>query len=86
MSSTFKNMKIDIDNESLHIYIEDNEGENIQSIVYWHIDEVAEDENVAISMVNAVHLFYTNQELLLNKLGHQVIGCSVNTNKEIQWN
>jgi hypothetical protein len=65
-----KELSISIDNESLNIYIDNGDQHEPTHIVYWHLDEVKEDENVAISMVNAVHLFYTNPQELINKLGY----------------
>lgn len=63
-----ENLKIDIDNESLHIYLADNEGEVLSSVCYWHIDEVKEDEEVAITMATAVQLYYTNPKKLVSIL------------------
>jgi hypothetical protein len=65
---------MDIDQESLTIYYDKGEPEQeIEDreyipIVYWHIEEVEEDASVALAMVNAVHLFYTNPQDLLNRL------------------
>jgi len=65
-----EDLKIDIDQESLHIFISDEEGENILSICYWHLDEVEEDPNVCISMLNAVQLYYTDKQKLIDLLKH----------------
>ncbi len=64
-----KDLKLSIDNESVNIYFEppDNMAEPLH-VVYWHIDEVEEDANVAISIANAIHLFYTNPKELLTKI------------------
>lgn len=58
-----------IDIESVTIYLPSNPD---LPIVYWHLDEVAEDENVAISMVNAVNLYHTDREELLERLGYKI--------------
>ena len=59
-----------IDIESLTIYLPD---EPSLPIVYWHLDEVEEDANVAISMLNAVNLYHTDKKELLIKLGYTII-------------
>jgi hypothetical protein len=63
-----KNLQIDIDHESLHIFFTDDEGEVTESVCYWHLDEVKEDEEVAIVMAKAVRLYYTNPEKLVSIL------------------
>jgi len=65
-----ENLKISIDNESLNIYIDNGEDKDPIHICYWHIDEVKEDENVAILMIKAVDLFYTNPEKLLSTINN----------------
>lgn len=62
-------LKMDLDSESLTIYIDGGEEEHIP-IVYWHIEEVEEDATVAFSMANAIHLFYTDPQELLDRLGY----------------
>jgi len=59
-------LKIEIDQESLGIYVNLN-GELIP-ICYWHIDEVEEDSSVMVPMMNAIHLFYTNPQELIDRL------------------
>lgn len=61
-------LSISIDSESLDIYVDNGDQHEPTHICYWHIDEVEEDANVAISMVNAVNLFYTNPQELVNLL------------------
>jgi len=67
-------LKMDIDQESLTIYYDNGEPEQLLEdrehipIVYWHIEEVEEDASVALAMVNAVNLFYTDPQDLLNRL------------------
>jgi hypothetical protein len=63
-----KNMKIDIDNESLHIFIDNGEDIDPLSICYWHLDEVEEDASVCIPMLRAVELFYTDKQKLVDLL------------------
>jgi len=60
-------LKMDLDNESLTIYVYREHEEHIP-IVYWHIDEVEEDATVAFAMINAVRLFYENPQELLDRL------------------
>lgn len=69
-----KKLSIDIDQESVNIFIENGTEMNPKEpthIVYWHIDEVEEDANVAISIANAIHLYHTNPQELINKLGYK---------------
>lgn len=71
-----KNLCIDIDSESLHIFIDN--GDDIISVAYWHIDEVKEDEEVAIPMCKAVQLFYTNQQELVRLVSPKISGTNKN--------
>ena len=48
--------------ESLNIYFDNGEFKDPTYIAYWHLDEVVED---AISMLNAVKMFYTDVNGLL---------------------
>lgn len=64
-----QNLKLVIDNESVNIYREEEGIDEPIHIVYWHLDEVEEDASVAISIANAIQLYYTNQEELLKTLG-----------------
>jgi aspartyl-tRNA synthetase len=52
-------LKLSIDNESVDIYIDNGEDEEPTHVCYWHIDEVKEDENIAIAMAHAIDLFYS---------------------------
>ena len=61
-------LSIAIDNESVNIYVDKGEDNEPLHIVYWHIDEVDEDSSVAISIVTAVQLYYTNPQLLIDTL------------------
>jgi len=58
-----------IDIESVTIYLPSNPD---LPIVYWHLDEVKEDENVAISIANAINLYHTDREELLEKFGYTI--------------
>ena len=58
-----KNLRLSIDDESVNIYV-DNDNEPIH-VVYWHLDEVKDDESVSLVMAKAVQLFYTNPIKLL---------------------
>jgi hypothetical protein len=64
------NMKLAIDGESVNIYVDRGDDKEPIHIVYWHLDEVEEDAEVAISMANAVNIFHTDKKLLLEKLGY----------------
>jgi hypothetical protein len=67
-------LKLDIDGESMTIYFDPEiEGVDTIPIVYWHLDEVVEDSNVAISMCNAIHLYHTNRVELLTRLGYTIL-------------
>lgn len=63
------NMKLIIDAESVNIYVE-REGYEPICIYYCHVDEVKENTDVAISMCNAIDLFYRDREMLINTLGN----------------
>lgn len=58
-----------IDIESITIYLPSDPS---LPIVYWHLDEVKEDENVAISIANAINLYHVNKIELLEKLGYTI--------------
>ncbi len=61
-------LKLAIDSESVNIYIENGEEKDPTHVCYWHIEEWEEDPEVAISIFNAIDLFYTNPKELLNKI------------------
>jgi len=63
-----QNMKLAIDSESVNIYIDNGEDEEPTHVIYWHLDEIHEDPSVAISIAKAIELYYTNPELLLEKI------------------
>ena len=63
-----KMLSISLDKESLNIYVDNGDTQEPTHICYWHIEEVEEDANVSISMINAVHLFHTNPQELINRL------------------
>ena len=69
-----KNLKLSIDSESVNIYFDNGDNKEPTHVVYWHIDEVEEDSNVAISIANAINLYHTNPKELLNKLGFDTKG------------
>ena len=63
-------LQIAIDLESVNIYREVGEDQEPIHIVYWYEDEWLEDpETVVPAIIQAIHLFYTNQIELLEKLG-----------------
>jgi hypothetical protein len=60
-------LKLSIDEESVEVYIDRGNDKDPITIVYWHLEEVEEDANVAISIANAIHLYHTNpRELVKN--------------------
>lgn len=61
-------LRLTIDQESVNIYIDNGEDREPTHIVYWHLDEVEEDANVAISIANAIHLFHTDREELFKSI------------------
>lgn len=61
-----RNLKLRIEEDSVNIFIEGDKEEI--HVAYWHIQEVGDDPSVAISIANAIHLFYTNPKQLLNLL------------------
>ena len=61
-------MKLSIDGESVHIYLDHGDDVDPTSILYWHLDEVEVDNSVSLSIANAIDLFHTNKEELLNKV------------------
>jgi len=66
-------MNISIDAESVNIYVDNGEKNEPTHIAYWHIDEVEEDASVALSIANAINLFYTDKIKLLETLGYQIV-------------
>ena len=67
-------LKLVQDGYSLNIYIENGGDEEPTHVAYWVDDEWMEDaESVVPAMLNAMELFYTNPELLLEKLGLEFI-------------
>lgn len=60
-------LSLSIDSESVDIYVDNGDDEPIH-VCYWHIEEVEEDANVAISMCNAIDLYYRNPQELIDKV------------------
>ena len=63
-----KNLKLSIDAENVNIYIDNGQDNEPTHVAYWHLDEVEEDASVAISIANAIDLFYRDPETLLTRL------------------
>jgi YbbR domain-containing protein len=61
-------LAISIDQESVNIYIDKGETKDPIHVVYYHMDEIEEDASVAIPMVNAVHLFHTHPQELVDRI------------------
>lgn len=66
---TINRMKLATDEESVNIYIDNGEDKEPTHIVYWHIDEWEEDSSIIFSIINAVTLFHTNKQRLLELVG-----------------
>jgi hypothetical protein len=64
----YKKMKLAIDSESVNIYIDNGGDKEPSHVCYWHLDEVEEDSDVAISIANAIDLFHTNKLKLIERL------------------
>jgi hypothetical protein len=63
----YLNLKLAIDSESVNVYVETG-GEPVH-VVYWHMDEWLEDAESSVpATINAVHLFYTNPDELIEKV------------------
>ncbi len=65
MKEQIDNLKLTIDQESVNIYIDNGEDKEPTHICYWHIEEWEDDSSVAISIFNAIELYYTNPKKLL---------------------
>lgn len=61
-------LAIALDEESVNIYIDKGDDVDPIHVVYYHLDEVEEDASVAIPMINAVHLFHTNPQELVDRI------------------
>ena len=64
-----KKLSLSIDQESVNIYVDNGPTKEPLHVVYWLLDEVKEDENVAISIANAINLYHTKPQQLINLLG-----------------
>lgn len=62
IDSMVDRLKLSIDDECVEIYVD---ADDPIHVVYWHIDEVKDDESVALIMAKAIQLFYTNPKQLL---------------------
>ena len=63
-----KILSISIDNESVDIYVDNGANKEPTHVAYWHVDEAIEDGEVSMAMVNAVHLYYTKPQELVDRL------------------
>lgn len=64
----YVNLKLTLDSESLGVYIDAGNGEHIH-VVYWNLDEWIEDAESSVpASLNAVHLFYTDQDELIKRI------------------
>lgn len=63
-----ENFKLDIDNESVHIYIDNGEDKDVISVCYWNIDEVEEDPSIAFVIANAIDVFHKFPDKLIESL------------------
>lgn len=64
--SKMKDLKLTIDQESVNIYVDNGEDKDPINIRYWHIDEWKEDSELVISILNAVQMFYTDKQKLID--------------------
>ena len=62
------NLKLIIEEESVNIYVDNGEDKESTHICYWHINEWMEDGKVAISIFNAIQMFYTDKQKLINTI------------------
>ena len=66
--NNINDLKLTIDQESVNIYIDNGDDKEPTHICYWHIDEWEESPEVAISIFNAIELYYINPKKLINIL------------------
>jgi hypothetical protein len=59
-----ENLKLSIDSESVNIYIDNGDDQEPTHLLYWHLDEVIEDPELAFVIANAIHTFYTDPEYI----------------------
>ena len=76
-----KYLKLDIDSESVHLYLDKGEDEDIISIIYYHIDEVEEDPHVALAIAHAIDLYHRDPVELLVSLSLSVSASAELKNK-----
>jgi len=62
-----KVLQLSIDDVSVNIYIDNGEQEPTH-VAYWHLEEVEEDASVGMAMINAVHLYHTDPQELIDRL------------------
>ena len=77
-----KYLKLDIDSESVHVYLDKGEDQEIISVCYWHLDEVEEDPSVALAIAYAVDLYHRNPIELLVSLALSVSAAAELKNKQ----
>jgi|TARA_R100000479_G_C6304886_1_gene171710 hypothetical protein len=63
-----KDIKLAIDQESVNIYIDNGEDKEPTHICYWHSDEWEEDITIIPSIFNAIQMFYTDKQKLINTI------------------
>lgn len=56
--------KLAIDQESVNIFVDNGEDNEPTHVCYWHIEEVVENADVAISIANAINLYHSNPKEL----------------------
>ena len=65
-------LKLVIDSESVNIYQDNGDDAEPTHVCYWHLDEVEEDAEVAISIANAVDMFHRDKIDLVLRLGYNL--------------
>lgn len=63
-----ENLKLKIYQESVNIYLDNGKDKEPTDVVYWHIDEWKNDPTVALSIFNAIQIFYTDKEKLIQMI------------------
>lgn len=61
-------LKLTIDSESVNIYLENGEERDPTHVVYWNADEWEEDPSIVPAIMNAVDMFHSDPDELLNRL------------------
>lgn len=66
------NLKLSFDSGSVDIYVDNGEDNEPTSLIYWISDEWTEDNEVILSVFNAIQLYHTDKVKLLELVGYEV--------------